>query len=384
VSRPWTELPDLAGQALGGSVMAASDEFFADKENLIRPEPPTFTPRTFTAKGQRYDGWETRRRRGPSDRDWTGPDWALVRLGAPGVIRGVVVDTAHFLGNSPERCAVWATGLEGYPDAAAVAVADWVELVPSTPLRGGTQQRLTVTAERRFTHLRLDIEPDGGVARLRAHGEVVPDPRDWTDLPVDLAAMANGGTMLAASDGFYSPPSNMLQPGRSRFMGDGWETARRRGGGNDWAVLRLAGPATPLVVELDTTHYRGNAPDRAALSGLDARGPDAVLDDRAAWFPLLPPTALLPDTTHRFRLVERRPATHLRLDIYPDGGVGRLRIFGPLTPDGRHALALRWYNLLPPGQAAEVLAAAGLPPDEVARQVAARPATGLPPALAPR
>jgi allantoicase len=330
----WTALPDLASRALGGSVVAASDEFFADKENLVTPEPPVFTPEAFTAKGQVYDGWETRRRRGAP-----GHDWAVVRLGAPGVVRGVVVDTAFFLGNFPERCAVQGAAVEGYPAPAALASADWVELVPPGPLAGGTVHAFEVAVERRFTHVRLEIHPDGGVARLRVHGEPVPDPRQWAGLPLDLAATVNGGTVVACSDSFYSPPGNLLQPGLSRRMSDGWETSRRRGGGNDWAVVQLAGHAVPVVADLDTTHYRGNAPDHALLSGADAQV------DADEWFPLLPPTPLQPDTPHRFRLAAARPVTHVRLDIVPDGGLARFRLYGQLTPDGLDAALRRYAHL---------------------------------------
>jgi allantoicase len=356
----WESLPDLAVRSLGGSVMAANDEFFADKENLVKPEAPDFTPLTFTAKGQQYDGWETRRRRGVP-----GHDWALVRLGAPGVIRGVVVDTAFFLANFPERCRVLATAVDGYPAPADLDAADWVELVPPTRLAGGTANAFAVEVEQRFTHVRLEILPDGGVARLRVHGEPVPDPRQWAGLPLDLAAAVNGGLVTACSDSFYSPPDNLLRPGLSQRMSDGWETSRRRDDGNDWAVIQLAGHAVPVVAELDTTHYRGNCPDHAVLSGMDAQA------DPGQWFPLLAPARLQPDTPHRFRLAADRPVTHVRLDIVPDGGLARFRLYGQLTPGGADAALLRWYNLLPAAQALGLLAGG-------ADLVAARPATEVP------
>lgn len=377
-----TDLPDLAVRSLGGAVVAANDEFFADKENLIKPAEPVFSPGTFTAKGQLYDGWETRRRRTP------GHDWALVRLGVPGVPRTIVVDTAHFTGNYPPFCSVEATAVDGYPSLdellrAADGAGEWVQLVPRSPLRGGSRSEFRVDAGQRFTHVRLSIYPDGGVARLRVHGEPLPDPRELAGLPLDVAALVNGGRAVACSDAFFSRPANMLQPGESRFMGDGWETARRRDDGNDWAIVALAGQAVPAVLELATTHYKGNAPDRAELRGFDAGAANPAGADpdgsEAGWFPLLEPTRLQPDTTHRFRIGRdaARPVTHVRLDIHPDGGVGRLRLFGELTAAGRHALALRWFNALPAGQAARVLAEAGVDPGLAAR----RPIARLPDAL---
>lgn len=365
------ELPDLASAPLGGTVLAASDEFFADKENLVRAEPPTFRPHTFTPKGQQYDGWETRRRHGRA----TGHDWALVRLGVPGIVRAVDVDTSFFLGNYPERCRVEATGVEGYPEVAALESADWFELVPESPLSGGGANVFTVDSGLRVTHVRLHILPDGGVARLRVHGEVVPDPRDLVGLPFDLAATQNGGTVVRCSDSFFSPPANMLQPGESRFMADGWETARRRDDGHDWAVLALACQATPRVVEVATTHYRGNSPDHITLSGVDG-----APDDEQAWFPLLGATKLLPDTTHRFRLAIDRPVTHVRIESHPDGGIGRFRLYGEPTTLAVHDLTARWFNNLPAAQAVQALAGTGLPAD---RLVAERPATDVTNLLVP-
>ncbi|HWE88657.1 MAG TPA: allantoicase [Pseudonocardiaceae bacterium] len=341
-------LPDLASRAVGGSVVAANDEFFAPRENLITPEAPVFRPHTFTHKGQEYDGWETRRRRRePGDHDW-----AIVRLGMPGLVREVVVDTAFFTGNYPPFASVEGVALDDYPDVADLLGAPWQTLVPRSALGGNTPNEFTVDSPVRWTHVRLRIYPDGGVARLRVHGEPVPDPAWLDDVPFDLAALANGGRVVRRSDGFYSPPDNMLRPGEPRVMGDGWETARRRDGGNDWAVVRLAAPAVPRVLEIATTHYKGNAPDRVAVAGIDARGAesdDAALDDSAGWSEVLPPTRVQPDTTHRFRCTDLA-VTHLRLDILPDGGIGRFRVYGALTADGRAQLLDRWRSTQPSSQ----------------------------------
>ncbi|WP_067176216.1 allantoicase [Microtetraspora niveoalba] len=316
-------LPDLALRSYGGSVVAASDESFAEKEALIRPGPAEFRPRTFGAKGQVYDGWETRRRREP------GHDWAVVRLGLPGVISAVVIDTAWFKGNYPPFASVEACAADGYP--APDELTGWVEIVPRVPLKGDTAHEFGVADPRRFTHVRLNIFPDGGVARLRVHGEVVPDPRFLSGLTVDLAALENGAVVVACSDEFYSSPGNVLAPGLAANQADGWETARRRDGGNDWLVVALAGAGTVAVAELDTANLVFNAPGAATLRGVDARS--AALDDEDAWFTLLPKTRLQPDTRHRFRLDDARPLTHARLDIFPDGGMARLRLLGSLLGD---------------------------------------------------
>jgi allantoicase len=202
-----------------------------------------------------------------------------------------------------------------------------------------------VDSDRRYTHVRLRIFPDGGVARLRVHGTPVPDPRWLAGLPFDLAALANGGTVVECSDWFYSPPDNMLRPGQALVMSDGWENARRRDGGNDWAVVRLAGPGTPTVLEIDTTHYKGNAPDEVTVSGRTETG---------RWLPVLPRTRLQPDTPHRFRVTVEEPVTHLRLDVFPDGGIARFRAYGSLTAAGAQRLESAWRNSLPAGHAAQL------------------------------
>jgi allantoicase len=317
-------LPDLASRALGGGVVACNDEFFAPADSLVTPEPAAFSPKTFGAKGQVYDGWETRRRRTP------GHDWVIVRLGAPGIVRGLVIDTAWFTGNYPPHASVDAAEVEGYPSPAELGSSsvEWVPLLRRSSLAGDTQNAFPVTSERRFTHVRLNIFPDGGVARLRVHGEVVPDPRMLGHgLPLDLAALENGGVVVGCSNMFYGNPNNLLLPGLARTMGEGWETARRRDDGNDWVLVKLGVPGTVRVAELDTSHFKGNAPGQAMLTGADASVSD--VDVPSAWFGVLERTRLQPDTRHRFLVppsVGR--ATHVRLDVFPDGGMARLRLYG--------------------------------------------------------
>jgi len=336
-------LPDLL--RLRGSVVAASDEFFAAKENLIKPTAPVFVPDTYDAKGQVYDGWETRRRRGPGG---TMPaaaarDWVIARLGVPGVVRSIVVDTAFFTGNYPQACSADACTVSGYPPVKQITGdgAAWQEILPRVLVTGDARHAFKVSSERRFTHVRLNIFPDGGVARLHVHGEVVPDPALLEGLTVDLAALENGADVAARSDrNYYSAPRNVISPGLSRVMGEGWETRRRRRPGHEWLVIRLAGHGVIDLAEIDTSWYRGNQPDTASLQTLDA-GTGASLTDESAWRDLLPPVRLLPDTPHRFR-VSGAPATHVRLNIFPDGGVARLRLYGSLTDRGLAAARRRW------------------------------------------
>jgi allantoicase len=361
----FTRLPDLASRALAGSVVYANDELFAERENLIKPGRAVFSAEDFGHKGKVYDGWETRRRREP------GHDYAVVRLGVPGVVRGVVVDTSWFKGNYPPHASVEATGVEGYPSPDELQSADWVTLVPTSEVAGDVDNLFPVEDDRRFTHVRLSIYPDGGVARFRVHGEPMPDPRLLTGT-VDLAAAEHGADVVDCSNMFYSSPSQMLQPGRARIMGDGWENARRRDDANDYVLVRLAARGAVRRVEVDTSYFVGNAPGWVSLRGIDAAS--AALEDESAWTELVARTRVQPDTRHFYRVREPAAFTHIRLDVYPDGGLARLRVHGEIAPDSLTDATVRWLDSLPEQHALAVLTADGdLARDEAEKLVAGRP-----------
>jgi allantoicase len=312
----FTDLVDVAAARLGGTVLEANDEFFAPKENLLKPEKPVWREGEYTDRGKWMDGWETRRRRTP------GHDWCIVRLGVPAVIHGVVVDTSHFTGNYPEQCSLEAGATEGVEPP-----RDWREILPRSPLQGDARNSFAISHPERVTHLRLNIYPDGGVARLRVYGEPVRNPDLRPGVTADLAALENGGLVVACSDMFFGHRHNLILPGRSTHMGDGWETRRRRGPGHDWIVVRLAARGSIVRIEVDTDHFKGNAPESCAVEVSDAAtlGPEQISE--APWTTLLPRTPLEPDARHCFEL-SAAPATHVRLAIYPDGGIARLRVFG--------------------------------------------------------
>jgi allantoicase len=316
-------LPDLASRLLGGSVVHADDDFFAARENLISPAPAEHDPTAFGLRGKVYDGWETRRRREPGD------DHAVVRLGVPGVVEGIVVDTAWFVGNFPPHVSVHAAELPGYPSPGEVLAADWTSLLTRAPVLGDAPNEFPVDLGRRFTHVRLTLHPDGGVARLRVHGRPVPDPQVLSGT-VDLAALENGGDVLACSDMFYASARNLLLPGRARTTAEGWENARRRGEGNDFVTVRLAGPGVVRRVVVDASCFVGNAPASVSVRGADARLQG--VDDPDGWVELVPRTRVQPDTRHQLPVVHREPVTHVRLDVYPDGGLARFRVMGELEP----------------------------------------------------
>ncbi len=311
----FTDLVDLASERLGAAVVDANDEFFAPRDRLIRPEPPIWIEGKYTDRGKWMDGWETRRRRDP------GHDWCVIRLGVAGIVRGVDVETTHFKGNFPEACAI------DVGDGSA-----WTEVLPRSGLTGDSHNLFAIDRAPMATHVRLRIFPDGGVARLRIYGDVVAD---WERLrrrgDVDLAAVEHGGLVVACSDMFFGSRLNLIMPGDATHMGDGWETRRRRGPGHDWTIVRLGATGSIRRAEIDTRHFKGNAPGACSLEAASlATGAGADAFDRAGWRELLPRTALQPHTRHMFEeeLQAVGDITHVRFNIYPDGGVGRLRLFG--------------------------------------------------------
>src|SRR4029078_12793366 len=270
---------------------------FAEKENLLKPGRGIFLPDEHTERGKWMDGWETRRRRTP------GNDWCVVRLGLRGIIKQVDIDTNHFLGNHPPFASLDGVCLtnEILFDVGAVGDLAWVPILGQSPLQPGSQNLFDITSDEAWTHLRLNIFPDGGVARLRVYGNVVPD---WSNLKpdelVDLVAVENGGVPLACSDMFFSSMNNLIMPGRSTNMGDGWETKRRRGPGHDWIILQLGLPGSLQKIEVDTNHFKGNYPDQCSIEGCTALGASAaeLTGPETTWREILPKTKLQADTRH--------------------------------------------------------------------------------------
>jgi allantoicase len=305
----FTDLVDLASERLGSAVIEANDEFFAPKENLIKQAAPVWREGEYTERGKWMDGWETRRRRDNGDHDW-----CIIRFGVTGIARGVDVDTAFFKGNFPESCAI------DVGDG-----TEWHSVLPVTPLQGDSHNLIAIANAPAATYLRLRIFPDGGVARLRVYGEVVPD---WDRLrlrgDVDLAAVEHGGLVVACSDMFFGSRHNLIMPGDATHMGDGWETKRSRGSDrhrHDWSIVRLGALGTIRRIEVDTRHFKGNAPGACSLE---------ASVDREKWRELLPKTPLQPHTRHVFEdaVQPNSDVSFVRLNIFPDGGVARLRLYG--------------------------------------------------------
>jgi allantoicase len=330
----FTNLADLASARVGGRAVATNDDFFAPKSNLVKPEPAVFIPGKYTPRGKWMDGWESRRRRTP------GHDWCIIALGMRGIVHGVNVDTSHFTGNYPSHCSIEAVDMPRGLKASLHAVngEPWATILEKSALRGNGENLLAIADRRPWTHLRLSIYPDGGVARLRVYGEVAVD---WTQVApgkrvVDLASILNGGLFMAASDLHYGTKGALIMPGRAKNMGDGWETRRRRGPGHDWAIVRLGHPGVITKIEIDTNHFKGNYPDRASLEGTLAPGAGVAALQSMPWTPILPETKMSANKRHFFsgkQLQHTGPFSHVRLNMFPDGGISRLRVHGTLARD---------------------------------------------------
>jgi allantoicase len=339
MSEPTAETTvDLASRAVGGSVVAASDESFGFKERLIDPAEPAFAPGTFDLRGEVVDGWETRRHAGP------GGDWVIVRLGVPGRVRAVDVDTRFFSGNHPTGCRVDAINLDMRVDPTAPELV-WTPLVESTVLKSDSHNLLAVDDRRRWTHLRLRLESDGGVARLRVYGDVIPDPAAWAGVTVEVSGVEHGGRVEWCSDSFYSDAGALIAPDRPRNMGDGWETRRRRGIGpdtHDAVLISFAVPADLRRIEIDTSYFVFNASLAVSVLGSRSR-PDGEHGWALVPFDVtvLPKTRLVADARQVFA-VDASGISALRVQAYPDGGIARVRALGTPTDEGVEQLRAQW------------------------------------------
>ncbi len=322
----FTTLTNLANPRLGASVVFATDDFFADKSRLIAPKPPVFIPDKYDDNGKWMDGWESRRKRA------AGHDFAIIKLGGPARIDGLEIDTSHFTGNFPPFAKVEAALSSGDipPDTV------WQEIAAKCNLSGDNQHYLACPSEQVFSHIRLHIYPDGGVARLRVYGQFFTDWKNFDPAQtIDLAALGYGGRAVGCNNAHFGVPENMIAPGRGINMGDGWETRRRRTPGHDWAVLALAHAGEIERVIIDTAFFKGNYPDRVSLQAVHISNisDDKILAQAQDWPVLLETQKLEMNREHEFtdQLQALGPLTHVRVNIFPDGGISRLRLFGKIT-----------------------------------------------------
>jgi allantoicase len=314
---------NVADARLGALVLFATDEFFAPAMRMLSPSEPEWRAGVYDAHGKWMDGWETRRRRDQ------GYDHCIVRLAGPCTLALLEIDTRYFTGNYPPFASVQASSVATEPDKHT----QWTELLLYSPLKGDQRNFFEVESTGTWTHLKLNLYPDGGIARLRVHGTL---QRDWTRIAgkevVDLAAALNGGRALACSDEHYGSMGNLLLPGRGASMADGWETRRRRGPGFDWVIVRLGCSGRIQFVEVDTAYFKGNYPHQISINAAYVREPaEADLAGLCLdWPVLVEPQLLQADSVVQFRTQVRDLGcvSHVRVNMHPDGGLSRVRLFG--------------------------------------------------------
>lgn len=331
-SNTFNNLIDLAAERLGGKALVCTDDFFAEKENLLKPGRGIFIVDKYTDRGKWMDGWESRRKR------VTGHDWCVIQLATSGRIHEVDIDTNHFLGNHPPFASLEAANISG--EVTDFDKVEWTEILPKTPLQPGSQNISEIEDRNIYTHLRLHIYPDGGVARLKVYGEVF---KDWSKINsnelIDLAAATNGAKSVLCNDMFFSHMDNLIMPGRGVNMGDGWETKRNRTPNNkDWVMVKLAHEGTIKKALIDTCHFKGNYPDTCMIEGCNIEGGKKVdmQSDEIKWTIILPQTKLQADHEHYYENeLENtdKKFTHVRLTIFPDGGISRMRLWGTASPN---------------------------------------------------
>lgn len=315
---------NLASANLGAEAIFVTDDFFAEVSRMLADTDAVFKADLFDDNGKWMDGWESRRKRAE------GYDYAIVKLAMPGNLKGLDLDTSNFTGNFAPSASVDACYS---PNGAPTAETQWTEILSAVSLKGDTHHLFELNTDKPFTHVRLNIFPDGGVARLRVYGQPLID---WDKIDatteLDLAAVENGGRALACNDQHFGKMDNIIMPGNAANMGEGWETARRRTPGNDWVILALGHPGEIKRVLLDTAHFKGNFPDSFNLQAAYVKGgtDDQIETQSLFWRELLPAQKLTAHNIHEFanQLNNIGPVTHVRLNIFPDGGLSRIRLFG--------------------------------------------------------
>ena len=322
-------LVNLASPKMGTKILAFSDDFFGEVTRMLNDKDPIFIEDKYDNHGKWMDGWESKRRRDG------GNDWAILKLGSAGIISKIEIDTSYFTGNFPPFFS-----LEGiYSETEPNKDTNWKSLIAKTNLVGDCKNNFELNLKEKFNFVRLQIFPDGGVARIRLFGEVKYNwDRFNNEEIIELSSLKLGGSILAYNNAHYGDVSALLSEGRGKTMGDGWETRRRREPGNDWIIIKLAQKGIIEKIEIDTAHFKGNYPDRASIQAISIDKNITTKDliqSSENWDIILDETKLTADNIHEYEINSnsKAEATHIRLNIYPDGGVSRLRIFGKKLDD---------------------------------------------------
>ena len=316
-------LIDLAQSRLGSKIVFKTNEFFAPAKRIINPWPPVFKEGVFDKHGKWMDGWETKRKRGK------GYDYLILKLGRPGRISKIDIDTSYFSGNQPIKVSLHACfSKKKLPDKNS----KWTTILKKKPTKANSHHFFNVKNKSIFTHIKLNIYPDGGVARIRIYGsmEIL---KNFTGKVLNLTSVLHGATPIACNNEHFGRAENILAPGMGKNMGDGWETRRSRGKNFDWLIIKCAMTGKISKIQIDTHHFKGNYPDKCSLqaSYLNAKiSGKAIVDRSKKWKLLLNKVKLHAHKKHNFqnKLMKNKKVNYIRINIFPDGGISRIKAFG--------------------------------------------------------
>lgn len=319
-------LIDLAQPNLGSKVIFKTDEFFASANRIINPLPPVFKSGIFDKNGKWMDGWETRRRR------TSGHDYLIIKLGKPGSVKKIDIDTSHFNGNQPNMISIQGCNSKSNN----IKNLKWKTLVSKKKTKANSHHVFNVKSNSDLTHIKFNIFPDGGVARLRLYGSISINNHNFRDKKINLASILNGASVVACNNEHFGRAENILAQGKAKNMGDGWETRRSRGKNFDWLIIKFGRTGIINKLEIDTHHFIGNYPDSCTVQTACISkkiSNSSVVKNSTRWKKILNKTKLKANKKHVFinSQMKKNKANFLRINIYPDGGISRIRAFGKFT-----------------------------------------------------
>jgi allantoicase len=315
-------LIDLAQPRLGTKVLFKTDDFFASANRIISPMDPIFKTGVFDTHGKWMDGWESRRKR------TEGHDYIILKLGKPGKIKKVDVDTSHFNGNQPAMVSIEGANSSSHK----INHLKWQTLLSKKKTKANSHHYFTVNSKKVFTHIKFNIFPDGGVARLKLYGSIAKSEK-LKNKKLNLASLLDGASVIACNNEHFGKAENILAPGKAKNMGDGWETRRRRGKGFDWLILNSLNGKEINKIEISTHHFKGNFPSYCSLQAAflpTSKNSKQIVNSSLKWKYLLKDAKLSANKTHIFKnnLMKKDKINFIKINIFPDGGISRFRIYG--------------------------------------------------------
>ena len=316
-------LIDLAQSRIGSRIVYKTDEFFAPAKRIINPWPPIYKEGVFDKHVKWMDGWETRRKR------IKGYDFLILKFGKPGLIKKIDVDTSYFSGNHHNQISLQACkSKKNKPDIKT----KWITIIKKSKTKANSHHFFNIKNKNYFTHIKLNIFPDGGVARLRVFGSIKIKNKTQNKIQ-NLTSIINGAVPIACNNEHFGRAENILAPGIGKNMGDGWETRRSRGNNFDWIIIKCSSPGKINKIQVDTHHFKGNYPDKCSLQAAyipTKISGNNIVKKSNKWPHILNKVKLYAHKKHNFKnkKMKNKKINYIRINIFPDGGISRIRAFG--------------------------------------------------------